>query len=306
MFRLAALSLAAIGLLAVGAQASLAGGSPSSASGPPPGTPIPISAHPGGVVHSHGIGVTVPPPGEGVALSVLTTHGSANLHVWTTKRGQVWELNGSPVSQGSDSGGTPECSDSYEPAAEGWRYAANFPLSYYVHESTIPSGMTKANLYTDLQTAGNNWLIEHNSCGRPTAQYTTGTAYAGNQERNNNMDSSGNCTAPDGVSMVGFGTGLPAGAIAATCTWSSNGEATESDLRLNSSLNWITDEGSGCKTAYNIDNIVTHERGHSFGLDDVYTSGHNQLTMWGYASPCAKNKETLALGDMLRFEDLYN
>lgn len=76
-------------------------------------------------------------------------------------------------------------------------------------------------------------------------------------------------------------------------------------MRLNSSLNWITDEGSGCQTSYFVDNIATHERGHTFGMDDEYNASHTELTMYGYASPCTTGKETLALGDMLRLESKY-
>lgn len=152
--------------------------------------------------------------------------------------------------------------------------------------------------------AASNIVNENNNCGH-TQHGIMAESYEGRLQQKANISDSATCESPDGKSIVGFGT-LPSGIVAYTCTWYSSDAATESDARLNSAYyRWVTDEGSGCQYAFNVDNIMTHERGHTFGLKDVYDSAHAELTMYGYSSPCKKNKETLALGDMRALNDIY-
>ncbi len=60
----------------------------------------------------------------------------------------------------------------------------------------------------------------------------------------------------------------------------------EADILMNKhdpKILWTTDEATTCSTSnneFNVDNVITHERGHSFGLADVTASGHENLTMW--------------------------
>jgi len=47
---------------------------------------------------------------------------------------------------------------------------------------------------------------------------------------------------------------------------------------------------------------MTHERGHTFGLDHVGTQSsdtHSELTMYPSVKPCNDSHRTLGLGDML-------
>lgn len=273
-----------------------AAGSSSGASG------TPIAAAPGSVVHFGGIGVTVPAAGQEVTAVATTFTGSVTLQVQTASDGSVSETTSDPAYSGS--GVTPdtgECSDSYEPTDLGYKWTSTF--KWYFHSNSTPSSNTVANVETDLKAAAGHVTGEHNNCGRSDTVSAT-QSYGGRLQQSTNIDNSGDCLPGDGTNMAGFGI-LPEGTIALTCTYSSSGVANESDMRLNSSPNWITDEGSGCQTAYNVDNLATHERGHTFGMADVYNSDHSELTMYGYADPCTTLKETLALGDMLRLEAKY-
>jgi hypothetical protein len=56
---------------------------------------------------------------------------------------------------------------------------------------------------------------------------------------------------------------------------------------------------------FNVDEVVTHERGHTFGMDDTDIAEHSNLTMYENINPSTTDKETLGLGDMLKLESLY-
>lgn len=263
-----------------------------------PANPHQVSAHPGDIVRFEGIGAVVPAPGQGVITEAQTTNGGLSLHLWTTSDGRVFEDAVLP----GPGGGAPanECTDTWEPGSGGWSWPSAF--TWYFHSNSTPSGNNVANVETDLESATNHITNEYNVCGRSDSVSAT-NSYGGRLQQSSNIDSSGNCQARNGTSMTGFGT-LPAGILAVTCIWVSGATALESDMRMNSaSFTWYTDAGSGCQSSYNVDDIATHERGHTFGMLDEYSN--NEETMYGYAGACQTNKESLALGDMLQLEAIY-
>ena len=54
-----------------------------------------------------------------------------------------------------------------------------------------------------------------------------------------------------------------------------------------------------------LENIATHELGHSIGLGDLYTSSCAQETMYGYADFGEISKRDLNSGDILGISKLY-
>lgn len=92
-------------------------------------------------------------------------------------------------------------------------------------------------------------------------------AYQGRNSTGTNITSGGVCEAsPDGKSEVSFGQ-LPSGLLAYTCDWGlPQGITTESDTKFDSGTAWSTDEGSGCVNSWIVDDVGSHERGHTLGL----------------------------------------
>lgn len=262
------------------------------------------SLRPGDRVSRSGIGVVVPKPGHGVAAWALTTNGDVGLRVWTTRSGAVHVARYKPAAEPQlvpSVAGDP-CSDTFEPNYSGFKWTSNY--LWYFNSGSTPSGNNADNVETDLRAATTHITQENNNCGRGDSVSAT-HSYGGRNSMSVNIDTSAHCTSSDGTNETGFGT-LPSGTIALTCTWFSGSTANESDMRMNKdSFNWITDEGSGCQTAMNVDDIATHERGHTFGMDDEYNSSHDEMTMYGYSNSCETKKETLSLGDMLRLESIY-
>jgi len=54
-----------------------------------------------------------------------------------------------------------------------------------------------------------------------------------------------------------------------------------------------------------LDNIVTHEDGHVFGLDDQYDNTCAAVTMYGYADYGQDNKRSLEAQDIAGIDLLY-
>ncbi|MFA4953320.1 MAG: matrixin family metalloprotease [Candidatus Pacearchaeota archaeon] len=53
------------------------------------------------------------------------------------------------------------------------------------------------------------------------------------------------------------------------------------------------------------ENIATHELGHSFGMNDLYTTSCVEQTMYGYATEGETKKRTLEAGDITGIKKLY-
>jgi hypothetical protein len=116
----------------------------------------------------------------------------------------------------------------------------------------------------------------------------------------------------DGMNIVAWGR-APAGAIAVTYTWynSATKLAVEQDIIMNASLSWSYTQVSnpdavcGNLTSYDVQNILTHEVGHIVGLDDLYNSTDQDLTMYGYGDKGELKKDTLGAGDIAGMAALY-
>ncbi len=93
------------------------------------------------------------------------------------------------------------------------------------------------------------------------------------------------------------------GTIAVTYTWSSGGNAVESDAGYNTFYSWSL---SGAAGKMDLENIVTHELGHTFGMGHTSTASANScLTMYPYADYGETQKRTLGDGDIIGIRARY-
>ncbi len=76
----------------------------------------------------------------------------------------------------------------------------------------------------------------------------------------------------------------------------------DSDIRFNSDYNWST---SGDSNSMDLQNIATHEMGHSLSLEDLYGRRDQEKTMYGYADQGETKKRTLDDDDISGIKAIY-
>lgn len=113
----------------------------------------------------------------------------------------------------------------------------------------------------------------------------------------------------DDKNVVVFGDGLASNIIAVTNVWGYFGgppqtrQLVEWDMKLNSAFQW--GDGAANPALMDVENIATHELGHSAGMNDLYTTSCNLETMYGYSTEGDTIKRTLNAGDIKGIQALY-
>jgi len=113
----------------------------------------------------------------------------------------------------------------------------------------------------------------------------------------------------DGKNVVSWGT-LRVGVVAVCYIWYYSGslEIVEFGIVFNKLYAWgIDPDGEGGTTinAFDIQNVATHEAGHTLSLNDLYMKEASELTMYGYTSRGETKKRSLGLGDKNGVQYIY-
>jgi hypothetical protein len=92
--------------------------------------------------------------------------------------------------------------------------------------------------------------------------------------------------------------------IAMTSFWVNNQtkQIVEFDIEFNNTFAWSTD---GSQFAMDVQNIATHEIGHTLVLNDLYQNQNSNLTMYGYSWEGDTGKRSLETGDIAGLKILY-
>ena len=108
----------------------------------------------------------------------------------------------------------------------------------------------------------------------------------------------------DGENIVCFGPMGTTGTLAENTFWfyTSSGMMLDSDIKFNTSYPWAT---SGSAGAYDVENVGTHELGHSLSLKDLYDPLDSEKTMYGYSSTGETQKRSLHQDDIDGITYLY-
>ena len=119
-------------------------------------------------------------------------------------------------------------------------------------------------------------------------------------------DTSTNKAQLDGQNIITWGR-TSGTALAVSYIWynSATGELVEVDTIMNQKFTWFWSNpinwpiGQTCAYSgvYDAQNILTHELGHTIGLNDEYENSHTHNTMYGYGSKNETKKNTLTTGD---------
>ncbi|MDD3276347.1 MAG: Calx-beta domain-containing protein, partial [Kiritimatiellales bacterium] len=156
-------------------------------------------------------------------------------------------------------------------------------VSYWINSSGAPAGASSA-----IQLAMNTWSTVSGADFQ--FLYVGVTSQSG--------------YAYDYQNICSFQNLDSGGTIAVNHFWYDlgNGNLLESDITFNTVYTW---SASGEAGKMDVQNIATHELGHSLSLDDLYDSGDTEKTMYGWASEGQTNKQSLDADDIAGIIHLY-
>lgn len=270
----------------------------------------------GSMIRDHGIGTVLPAPGQSIYVDSYTTEGSQELEVTHYRNGVVeLEYVGDETedAQGEPEIGTAsspgECSDG---AYNDLNYKVKGDLLWYFNPRTTPGELSRKGALRAIRNGTSNITNTRNRCRLgDTVPSQVSMAYNGTTRDRAQVGTSGGCTGNDRKTVVSFGRLLRT-TLAVTCTIvaveSGYDRVHWSDTMINrTNYNWTTRPGSrSCKRKYDLASMVTHERGHTFGLGHVPESGHRNLTMSDRSNgPCQSSERTLGRGDVRGLGNKY-
>ncbi|QIN83814.1 hypothetical protein GBA63_15090 [Rubrobacter tropicus] len=268
----------------------------------------------GRVIEDGMAGAAVPPPGEGVHVELLTERGAQEFGVRRLEDGAIELDHVGSESAGTGAGppafttkGVGECGDAGFDE-NGWRVEGTHV--YRINWRTTPRDVPRRAAISAIRQASGNVADTLNGC-RLGDRVPAGVAYKGYTARHAGVGG-GACETDDGLSVVSFGALSNPGNLAAACvhTRAKAGYdvVTSSDVKLSKvGHHWTTNPNSrSCRGRYDIEGVMTHERGHTFGLGHVVEDYHPNLTMGPVINgPCQSSERSLGRGDVLGLDGKY-
>ena len=174
--------------------------------------------------------------------------------------------------------------------ATGWKLPST-NWTYRINPSSVPSSVGGANLGTIASSGFNAWTNSISSSSKPTLVPSDTT----NKTK----------SAYDGQNIIAWGrTSGNALAVTYTRYYTSTGLVVDVDTIMNLKFPWTLNTCS--VNAYDAADILTHEQGHWFGLNDEYASGYVDDTMYGYGSKAETKKITPESGDKTGINAIYH
>ena len=272
----------------------------------------------GRVITDGEVGSVLPDPGEGVYAEFITTSGAQELEIFRSRDGTLEfdhvgddsEVTTTEPSFDATARRSGACSQRKYFDGEG---RVEETLQWFFNRSTAPNELTAESAEDAIRRAGINITSTRDSCrlaDRVPAE--AGLSYEGNTNSHANISGS-SCLSNDGESVVSFGD-LANGILAGTCNWKPRmgiGEyrlIEDSDIKINKTdFNWTTrPDARSCRNRFDLEGVITHERGHTYGLGHVGEKKYGALTMSTFINgTCQGAERTLGRGDVLGLADKY-
>ncbi len=280
------------------------------------------------IVDGGGLGIALPEPGTGIFAEALTLTGSSHFTVFNA-RGEAFVLEDvgdeaavSGVSSSavgsrreafaaqrtSSSQGCNDGAHRPDPANRGARLYGDLP--WYFDAGSTPTGLSVDLVEQQVALAGQNITRVDNPCGVADGVGIE-MPYQGRTERSVDISARGECLRRDAYSVVGFGD-LREGWLAYHCAKfvarEGQDEIAISDIKMNKGdgVRWTVNITDSCRGKVDVQGVMTHERGHGFGMMHVGEEQHPALTMSELITAyCSGAERSLGLGDARGLNEKY-
>lgn len=177
-----------------------------------------------------------------------------------------------------------------EVGSAGWHLPLN--VDYHLNVDSVPSSIGGDNLSSIVSNSFGAWqsALDNNALNINEISNTIKNRSSFDQEN-----------------IISWGR-TARGTLGVTYIWyyTDTKEVVEVDTIMNKRVpwKWSTEVNCAFSDAYDAQNIMVHELGHWFGLDDEYTSNFVDNTMYGYGSKGEVKKNTLTNGDVIGVKNL--
>jgi hypothetical protein len=262
----------------------------------------------GRLVRAPGVGGRIQPPGMALTVHADGPSESSSLTLATAQDGRLSvsaeHLSDDAAVAAADTG----CSDNFQPQIPAYEADTH---QWRFRTSNMPAGLTASAVTTATTTGSNNIEITNNNCGLGD-RATYDQSYLGTTTRAPNISLTGSCDPRDTFNVVGWkylndagDTSTNVKVLAIACTWWSLplGEIVEADVVFDSDDPWYVSRPTSCGYRFDVQSVMTHERGHGAGMEHVSETDHPWHTMSTSIAACDNSARTLAFGEVFALED---
>ncbi|VVB54782.1 Matrixin [uncultured archaeon] len=183
-------------------------------------------------------------------------------------------------------GGGPKTDVCYKLMGVKW---TSLPATYIINP-TNPQGLMPAFVTSAVSAGAETW-------DAATSTELFNNAYS--------IDSSVQYGVQDYKNAIAFGDYPDGNVIAITSVWFTRkgSKIVEFDMLFNTKYVW--GDSAVNPSVMDLENIATHELGHSIGLSDIYSTSCSTVTMYGYSNYGETQKRSLEQADVTGLQKMY-
>jgi len=163
------------------------------------------------------------------------------------------------------------------------------PVSYVINP-TNPQGLLPDFVTSAVSTSAETW-------DDATGKELFNNAYA--------TDDTVKYGVLDGKNAIVFGSYPQSGVIAVTSVWYDRRTKSIVEFDMLFDTDFVWGDGNANPSLMDLQNIATHELGHSVGLSDIYSGSCTAVTMYGYSDNGDIDKRTLEPADITGLQSMY-
>lgn len=202
---------------------------------------------------------------------------------------ETWELERVDFihyAKPSNLGKPPKTTTCYKLMGVKW---SNLPVSYVINP-TNPQGLSSDFVASAIFNSAETWDLA-------TASELFNNAYTLNNSAQYGVQNFENA--------IVFGDYPDSNVIGVTSVWFTRvgKQIVEFDMLLNTDFAW--GDATVNSSVMDLENIATHEFGHSVGLSDIYSTSCASITMYGYSDYGETSKRTLEQADITGLQKMY-